>query len=66
VIVVEECSPHLFLFRAELRSSHENTFLLERGVCNIAPAKLAIFIRPLLIFVVRRALVICPREPHES
>jgi hypothetical protein len=64
VIVVEECSPHLFLFCAEFRSCHENAFLLKGGY-NVAPAVWQVAIRP-LILVVRWALVICPRKPHES
>jgi len=66
VIVVAECSPHLLLFCAKFRSNHENAFLLEPGVCNVAPATSAVAIRPHLIPVVAGALLIYPRKPHES
>jgi hypothetical protein len=51
VIVVEECSPHLFLFCAKFRSCHENAFLPKESVCNVASASSAVAIRPLLILV---------------
>src|SRR5580704_12263744 len=65
VIVVEECSPHLFLFCAKFRSCHENAFLLEEGCLQCCSRDVGSCI-PLLILVMRRALVICPRKPHES
>jgi hypothetical protein len=58
VIVVEECSPHLFLSCAEFRSCHENAFQLERSVDSWHQASFDYF----------RALDSNhrPRKPHES